>query len=178
MVALASVYVRTGDWEAAKREATSGNVFQQVKATSIVRLECEFRPRLQTLTDEQISLLVEESGIARVPLALLAVFKRYRLVREFAEEVLEEKLQTMDPEIRPSDYTSFIESKEAAHPELLTLSDSSAEKLRQVTLRILTEGEILSATRPKRIQPALLPDAVIDVIRVEDPRLLRPFLQP
>ncbi|MCB1062257.1 MAG: DUF1819 family protein [Verrucomicrobiae bacterium] len=64
------------------------------------------------------------------------------------------------------------------HPELMELSDTTAKKIRQVTLRILTEGEILSATEPSRITPAILTESVASVIRAEDPALLRPFLQP
>jgi len=107
--ALASVYLRLGDWDLTKREAIDGNVFQQAKSTSISRLEREFRLRLQTLTGEQLNLLVENPAVARVPLALLAVFKRYTLIRDFAEHVLAEKVQVMDFELRPSDYASFIE---------------------------------------------------------------------
>lgn len=175
--ALAVVFHRTADWQTAKKEAIEGNVFQQVKATSISRLEREFRLRLETLTQNQLELLVEEPSISKIPISLLAVFKRYQLVRDFAEEILADKLQTMDLDIRPSDYTSFIESKEVSHPELLELSDTSSEKLRQVTLRILTEGELLSSSKPKRITPSFLPEPVISVIREEDPALLRPFLQ-
>lgn len=174
---LANVFMQLRDWEKAKREAIAGNVFQQTKVSSINRLEREFRLRLQTLTDEQLHLLVEEPAIARVPIALLAVFKRYHLIRDFAEQVLLEKTLIMDFEIRPSDYSSFIEQMEPAHPELLDLSDTTLHKLKQVTLRILSEGEILSQDTPKRISPAMLPDAVISVIRDEDPQLMRPFLQ-
>lgn len=175
---LATVFIRLGDWDLTKQEAIAGNAFKQAKASSINRLEREFRLRLQTLTEDQLHLLVEEPAIARVPMALLAVYKRYQLIRDFAEQVLLEKSQTIDFEIRPSDYSSFIEQIEPAHPELLGLSDTTASKLRQVTLRILSEGEILSQSTPKRIAPALLSDSVISVIRAEDPDFLIPFLQP
>jgi hypothetical protein len=176
--ALAAVYLRLGDWDLAKREAIEGNVFQQAKATSISRLEREFRLRLQTLTEEQLHLLVEEPTVARVPLALLAVFKRYRLIRDFVEHVLIEKVETMDFELRPSDYTSFIEQQEPAHPELDELSDTTSRKLRQVTLRILAEGEILTQSKPRKIAATLLCESVLSVITSDDPALLRPFLQP
>lgn len=176
--ALATVYLQLGDWELAKQEAIIGNVFQQAKSSSINRLEREFRLRLQTLTEAQLHLLVEEPAIAHVPIALLAVFKRYQLVRDFVEHMLIEKVETMDFEIRPSDYTSFIEQQEPAHPELEGLSDSTSQKLRQVTLRMLAEGEILSQSKPRRIAPTLLDESVISVISEENPALLRPFLQP
>lgn len=175
--ALAAVYQETRDWVQAKEEALNQNVFRQSKASSISRLEREFRLRLQTLTCAQLDLLVDEPSDARIPISLLAVFKRYRIIRDFAQEVLFEKIQTLDFELRPSDYSSFIEHKETAHPELMKLSDTSAKKIKQVTLRILTEGEILSASEPPRIAPVLLPDSVVSVIRSDDPALLRPFLQ-
>ena len=175
--ALASVYLRLGDWDLAKQEAIAGNVFKQTKATSIARLAREFRLRLQTLTENQLRLLVESPSEAQVPISLLAVFKRYTLIRDFASSVLKEKALAVDFELRPSDYASFIEEQEPSHPELNDLSDSSAQKLRQVTLRILTEGGILSESTPKRIAPTILADSVVDVIDSEDPSLLRPFLQ-
>ncbi|MCB1062258.1 MAG: DUF1819 family protein [Verrucomicrobiae bacterium] len=108
-LALASVFVKCRDWPQAKEEAIAENVFRQAKATSILRLEREFRLRLQTLTDDQIELLVEEPSEARIPISLLAVFKRYRFIRDFSEEVLREKTEIFDFEVRPSDYSSFVE---------------------------------------------------------------------
>lgn len=177
-LALATVFVRLKDWPSAKQEAITKNVFRQAKASSITRLEREFRLRLQTLTEDQIELLVEEPSEAKIPISLLAVFKRYRFIRDFSEDVLREKSEIFDYEVRPSDYSSFVEQREPMYPELMELSDTTAKKIRQVTLRVLTEGEILSATNPSRIAPAILTESVASVIRAEDPNLLRPFLQP
>ena len=177
-LALAKVYLEFSDWDRAKEHAIERNVFRQIKATSNRRLEREFRLRLQTLTDDQLALLVSHPTEARVPIALLAAFKRYGLVRDFSVEVLAEKLRHFDFELRPSDYSSFLEHLEPAHPEILKLTDTTLRKIRQVTFRVLCEGGILSSGRPHRIAPAILPDSVIEVIRRDDSALLKPFLQP
>jgi hypothetical protein len=177
-LALATVFLEMGDWDLAKEQAIERNVFRQTKSTSNQRLEREFRLRLQTLTEDQLALLVSHPGEARVPIALLAAFKRYDLIRDFSVEVLAEKLRHFDFELRPSDYSSFIEHVEPAHPEILTLTDTTLRKIRQVTFRVLCEGGILSSGTPHRIAPAILPDSVIEVIRRDDPALLLAFLQP
>lgn len=177
-LALATVFLEAGDWDRAKECAIERNVFSQTKTTSNRRLEREFRLRLQTLTADQLALLVSHPAEARVPIALLAAFKRYDLIRDFSVEVLGEKVSQFDFELRPSDYSSFIEHHEPAHPELLKLTDTTVKKIRQVTFRVLTEGGILSSGLPHRIAPAILPESVIEVIRRDDPALLKAFLQP
>jgi hypothetical protein len=177
-LALATVYHEVENWDVAKDRAITENVFRQAKSTSVKRLEREFRQRLQTLTRTQLDLLVEYPDEARIPIALLAVFKRYRNIRDFAEDTLLSKYEVMDFEIRPSDYAGFIERMEPAHPELSTLTALSAKKIRQVTFRMLTEGQILSTDDPPRIAPSMLPTSVVLAIREEDPALLRPFIQP
>lgn len=177
-LALASVFAESGDWDLAKEHAIQRNVFRQTKTTSNRRLEREFRLRLQTLTEDQLALLVSHPTEARVPIALLAAFKRYDLIRDFSAEVLALKVSQFDFELRPSDYSSFIEHLEPAHPELLKLTDTTLRKIRQVTFRVLTEGGILSSGTPHRIAPAILPESVRDVIRRDDPALLKAFLEP
>jgi hypothetical protein len=177
-LALASVFAEFGEWDLAREHAIERNVFRQTKTTSNRRLEREFRLRLQTLTVNQLALLVSHPAEARIPIALLAAFKRYDLIRDFSAEVLAEKVSQLDFELRPSDYSSFIEHLEPAHPELLKLTDTTLKKIRQVTFRVLTEGGILSPGLPHRIAPAILPESVIEVIRRDDPALLKAFLQP
>ncbi len=179
LLELATLFVELNeDWQEVRKAAIRDNIFRQSKESSLIRLEREFRLRLETLTANQTALLVESPSEARVPIALLAVFKRYRFVRDYAEGVLREKAEVFDFEVRPSDYSSFVEQQEPAHPELAELSDSTAKKIRQITHRILTEGEILSDTVPQRIAPAVLSQQVIAVIRDEDLSLLPAFLQP
>jgi hypothetical protein len=175
--ALARVFEKVRSWEKAKEEALSGNVFQQSRASSLKRLEREFRLRLQALTSDQLELLIAEPEMTGPSLALLAVFKRYAIVCDFCTEVLWDKWTAQDFELRASDYASFIENKETAHPELLEISDSSAKKLNQVTLRILTEGGLLTRDKPKCIMPVILPTQVVEVISKEEPQYLRAFLQ-
>lgn len=176
--ALAAVFREEGDWEITKTRAIAENIFRQSKSTSLSRLEREFRLRLQTLTPGQIELLDCESAETRVPIALLSVFKRYQFIRDFSVEVLGEKSKLFDFELRPSDYSAFLELKETEHPELADVSDTTARKLRQVTLRILTEGEILADSEPQKIAPSPLPETVVEAIRDDDPSFLLPFLHP
>ena len=178
MVALARLFEKSQDWEKTNAAALEKNIFQQPKATSSRRLLREFRGRLEKLTDEQLELLANTEGEPQSRMALLAVFKRYRFVADFSEQVLRPKADALDFELRPSDYSYFVESLEDVHPELLQLASSTQQKLRQVTLRILKEGEIVSSTKPVRITPPFLSEEVTEVIRLDDPSLLRPFLVP
>lgn len=178
MAALAKLFLDTGSWDLAGKKALADNIFKQMRDASARRLLREFRARLSNLTPVQLELFRDPNSEPRRRMALLAVFKRYRFVADFSEQALLPKVDAFDFELRPSDYSYFVESREDLHPELLKVSETSRNKIRQVTLRMLKEGEILSSTRPIQITPPFLSESVVDVIRDDDPALLRPFLVP
>ncbi|MBU6302445.1 MAG: DUF1819 family protein, partial [Verrucomicrobia bacterium] len=96
----ATIFLASGDWKTAKATALAQNAFRQERKTSLNRLEGEIRLRLQTLTPAELQSLAEGDSTSARILALLAVFKRYRFIRDFAETALRPKLSGFDTEVR------------------------------------------------------------------------------
>lgn len=173
---LAALWRRHGSWDEVRVEALGQNAMLQSRHASLVRVEREYRQRLQTLTDAQLALLTDATGDTARLIALLAAFKHYAFLFDFCCLVLRQKMQTHDLVLRPSDYEAFVSSADALHPELAQLSPSTRGKIRQVTMRLLAEGGLLSGTRkPMIVRPNLTPDFVRCVIE-DEPAYLAGFL--
>jgi hypothetical protein len=174
---IAENVVRLGNWEQAKRETLATNALQARTPSSGIRIERELRQRLQTLTQDQLTLLASGSADERVAMTWLAMLKYNAFVFEFASELLRDKLAAHDTTLRPSDYEAFISAKASEHPELQELKETSRIKVRNVLLRmltevgILTEGDSLGAIQRTSPSPA-----VLRVIRDDDPTWLAGFL--
>ncbi len=112
-------------------------------------------------------------------MAWLAVLKHAAMVYDFAAEVLRDKLSAHDPVLRPSDYEAFVHQKSPAHPELIQLTASSKNKIRQVLLRMLLEAGILKeGSALGLIQRPVLPPGQFRVIASDSPHWLAGFLVP
>lgn len=173
---LARLYVELEDWGEVRREALRTNLFQQAKMVSNQRVELEFRSRLETLTSAQMQLLVESNGDAARSLALLAVFKRYAVIFDFCILKLMPKLTVFDTEVRYSDLVNFFAEVTPGHPEIEKLTDSTLVKVRQVMIKILVDGGILSGTDSPVIAPVPLLPEVARVIAADSPQLLQGYL--
>lgn len=175
---LAALRLKLGSWNAVRKEALAENRLFQARRSSLVRTEREFRQRVETLTDSQIAILAESNvDVARL-FALLAAFKRYAFLFDFCCLGLRPKVQRHDFALRPSDYENFITAVEPSHPEFTALSPSSRAKVRQVTLRILAEGGLLSETRRPTIVFPNLPQVFFRAVMEDEPSYLVGFLVP
>ena len=174
---IAEAFLSVGDWERAKESVLASNRLQSKARTSSVRLERELRQRLQTLTDEELTLLAEGTAEDRIAMAWLAALKHLAFVFDFTVEVLREKLAVRDQILRPSDYESYLDKKSSLHPELEALAPTSKKKIRQVLLRMLFEAGLLSHgdTFPFICRPTISPSAYRAVVR-DDPSWLAGFL--
>jgi hypothetical protein len=175
---LAALRLKLGSWNAVREEAVGENRLFQVRRSSLVRTEREFRQRVETLTNSQIAILAQSNiDVARL-FALLAAFKRYAFLFDFCCLGLRPKVQRHDFALRPSDYENFVTSVEPSHPEFTALSPSSRAKVRQVTLRILAEGGFLSETRKPTIVLPNLPQVFFRAVMEDEPSYLVGFLVP
>jgi hypothetical protein len=73
----------------------------------------------------------------------LAVCKHYRIIYEFAIEVIREKFLRLDVILSYLDYDVFFNSKAEWRQGLDQLTGTTKKKLRQVLFRILHEAEII-----------------------------------
>jgi hypothetical protein len=176
---VARIYQKTKDWDLSKEMTLNTNALQCRTASSAVRLEREIRQRIQNLTPDQLHLLAMGTHESRAALAWLAVIKHSEFVRDFTVERLRSKMEVHDLVLHSSDYETFIEENGVLHPELASLSSSSAKKIRQVLLTMLRQASLLEkGPELGRIIRPLVPPEVRSVILADDPQWLAAFLTP
>jgi hypothetical protein len=153
-------------------------VFNSVKIRTSDREFREIRKRLETLTLDQINILIHGDLISQKQIAFLAVCKRYDFIRDFAIDIVRDKVLVYDYKINESDYNSFINNRVHIHPELEEFEDSTLKKAKQVLFHILEQADIISSVVEKTIRPQLIQSDVIRAIANDDSAWLKIFMMP
>ena len=172
-IKIASLYLQCHDWTSVTEKVKKENFLQARTGNSVVRTSREVIQRAQTLTEDQLTLLVEGNLADQKQILWLAVCKHYSLIFEFATQIIREKVFHLNFQIELIDWDTFFYSKAEWNDELDQLTVSTKEKLRQVVFRMLHEADILS--KENKIQPAVLSPRVVNVIKNEDADLLAIF---
>jgi len=171
---VAELYLAFQDWKRVDTEVLEHNVLQKNALSTLKREYREIKKRLKCLTQEE--LMLYEEGIDEKYITFLACLKTYRLIFEFCSEVLREKVLLFDEQVLPSDYTSFMESKQAGAEELGYISMATEAKLRQVMFRMLVEVGMIDSLKGMQIAVPTLPRVLINTIVNDDPKWLGGFL--
>lgn len=169
-IKIASLYLQCHDWTSVTEKVKKENFLQARTGNSVVRTSREVIQRAQTLTEDQLTLLVEGNLADQKHILWLAVCKHYSLILEFATQIIREKVFHLNFQLELIDWDTFFNSKAEWNDELDQLTVSTKEKLRQVVFRMLHEADILS--KENMIQPAVLSPRVVNVIKSEDADLL------
>lgn len=164
----APLYLECQDWPEVRRRLDDENLLQARTVSSARRLGREIVQRLSALTDTEIAILVESTAIERGHLMWVAACRRYRLVGEFAEEVVRERFLLLAPTLVPGDFDSFVLSKAVWHDELAEMAESTHRRLRSNVLLMLREAGLLSEAG--QIVPTVLSERVCDVLVESDLR--------
>ncbi len=151
---VARLYLELGDWVLVRNSALEMGLMQTRMLSSAKRIYREVSARLQTLTDEEIEMLVNGGEQQRPHLLWLAVCCRYSFIRDFFVEILRERFLTLRHEIANEDFDTFFNAKSEWHHELNTITTGTRTKLRQNLFRMLREAEYISLSN--RIQPMVL----------------------
>ena len=175
-VKLAELFLECKDWDMVRDEVLSKNLLQARTQSSLRRICQEVIPRLGTLSQDELDLLVQGSSQEQAQLLWVAVCRQYRFVAEFAVEVLRERYLSMKGDVQLVDFDSFFNQKSEWHPELENLSASTRNKLRQVLFRIMREADLLA--RNNTINAVMLSPRVVDVLSRNNPRDLSFFPMP
>ncbi len=139
-----SLFQSQGDWSAVRVLLESENLLQARTLSTRKRVAREVVQRLAELTDYEVELFVDAMSEERGHLMWAAVCRRYKLVGEFAEEVLRERFLILAPLLTYSDFDSFFHTKAVWHSELTELKESTYRKLRTNVFLMLREASLLS----------------------------------
>ena len=159
---VAGRYLSLRDWPLTRAAIREENLLQVRTAAAATRISKELIARLELLEPTEVEFLVEGSAEEQAYLLWSAACRRYRFVRDFAQEVLRENFLLMRRSITTSDYDAFFSAKALWHAELDALAISTQRKLRQNLFRMLREASLLSDDL--QIQPATLTPALAGVL--------------
>lgn len=138
-----SHFIQTHSWEDVQHEVLENNLLQLRTQSSIKRVAREIITRLKALTDEEINFFTDATSEEKKLLLWIAICRTYQFIKEFAVEVLKEKILTLNHTLESETYDAFFHAKAQWHKELDKQSESTKNKQRQVLFRILREVGII-----------------------------------
>ncbi len=153
-------------------------IFGSLKSISFEKTFYQLRKRIVTLTPKQMEILANGDLISQKQIAFLSLCKCYSFIKDFAVEVIRDKVLVYDYQINETDFNSFIKNKLLEYPKLEEYSISTFNKAKQVLFLILEQVGIIDNIKDKRILPQLLQPKVIRAITEEDPLWLKIFMIP
>ena len=173
---IAEAYLRCKDWNLTKRTIKQTNLLQSRTNSRTTRISIELIQRLGSLTDEQLTLLVEGNLSEQKYLLWFAICKTYPFIREFATEVLHERFMSRTLQITGLDYDAFYKRKADWHEELDKITTSTRGKIRQVLFLIMRQADLISEVNI--IHPAVLSARLIAVLKPDAPMSFQIFPIP
>jgi len=170
------LYLQTQDWDEVKKKVIDEDILQKPTLDSRKRVFSELKKRLVNLTPLELEHFSNASMDDVRVLSFVGCLKTYRLMYEFVLEVIREKYLMFDYTIEPSDYSSFIDSKEVASVKLSKISETTSYKLKQVLFLILADVGLVESTKHHYITKPMLSEAVAKTILADNPKLLSALL--
>ncbi|PJE79240.1 hypothetical protein CI610_01787 [invertebrate metagenome] len=167
-VTLAEILLVTGSWKEAKKKALSDNLLQARTISSATRTIREIGHRLKTLSTQELQFLVQGTCDEQAHILWIAICRYYRLIREFASEVIRDKYLSMSYNLEDEDFNFFFNRKAELHDEIESTHQVTRDKLKQVLFRMLREAQLLS--RDNNIIPALLSSNIQKWIADHNPK--------
>ena len=173
-LAIAHAYRPGETWACARERLLPQGASSLPKLASQTRALREVYDRIGHLSDaERHYLSAEADRTEQQAMVWLAVCRTYRIVYEFAVEVISERYQSWRLDLGHEVFDRFLAEKAESDPGLAELSASTCAKLRQVLFRILREAGLRSVEG--RIQPIWLSGRMKRLIEESNPADLRVF---
>lgn len=169
-VKLANLQANLEDWTAVRHEAISSNLLQTRTVSTSKKVCSEVVSRLRTLTKTEFEFFLAARPDEQRYVLWLALCKKYKLIFEFAVEVLRERHLHGVPELSTTDYDQFFNRKAEWREELSSLSPSTERKVRETIFLLMRESNLLS--RKNQIIPALLSSRFVQIVSADSNELL------
>ncbi|OSH03018.1 hypothetical protein LMG11579_1099 [Bifidobacterium adolescentis] len=140
-----SSQTEVGEFIAAiRQQAIEENVLAIRTDSANRRVVAETTKRLSALTVRELAYLAgpDSSTSDREALMWIAMCRYYAIVGEFAVEVLKKHYLVGNLHLDFDDYARFIANKATWHPELETISEGTAKKLRSNLFKAMAEAHL------------------------------------
>lgn len=142
-VALVEAWVASRNWQAA-RAGVPDNLFVATGgASSASRLRNEAIRRLRTLDEAELIHLSSCPITDARALCWAAACREYRLLSDFASQVLIDRHHPYAEPIRGADFEMLMDGVDAMNVRATTVSKSTRVRLRSVLFRMLREAELI-----------------------------------
>ena len=148
-----------------RQQAISENVLAIRTDSANKRVVAETARRLSALTVGELAYLgsQDSSTADREALMWIAMRRYYAIVGEFAGEVLKKHYLIGNVHLDFEDYGRFIADKATWHPELETISEGTAKKLRSNLFKALAEAHLLDKVNDT-VLPFLPSPSLTDIL--------------
>ncbi|OWV68071.1 hypothetical protein ATY76_14285 [Rhizobium sp. R339] len=160
---VARTFERIEDWARTIDDCTERAVTALPKTASNRRAVREIAQRLQLLTAAERHYFVEvDDRDERDYVLWLSVCRAYRIIYEFAVEVVRERYLSFTLDLTGEMFDRFVAAKAEWEPHLARLKPSTIKKSQQVLFRMMREaGVINDASRIQPIQPSVRLQTII-----------------
>lgn len=146
------------------------------KSSTGKRMLSELNKRIAYMTPGELDILIAGDLVTQKQIAFVTVCKTYGFIRDFAIEVLREKLLVFDYQVTDGDYITFFRRKYDLHEEMESLTELTKNKVRQVTFKILEQSGLIDNIKSRIIQPQIIDVELMKSIAKDNPYWLKTLL--
>ena len=143
-VTITELYLELMDWKLTMEQAISSNILQARTTSSAKRISSETINRLKCLNDDELELLSMGDYQEQLEIVWLGICRYYPFIKDFAVEVIREKISTFSTKLNHEDFDVFFNSKLQWHEELEGIAETTRHKLRQVLFKMLVEANFIN----------------------------------
>jgi hypothetical protein len=143
-IVVAEIKIKAQTWKEAKAIVIEKNALQARTESTLKRLSSEIIARLETLSEEELLLLINGEESEQKQLIWLSICRQNTLIRDFAIEVIKHHFDMANYSLTPDDYTVFFNAKADWHDNLNKASELTKYKTKQVLFKILRECGLLN----------------------------------
>jgi hypothetical protein len=153
---IASLLIQGIDEEGWRKAIESENVLQKRNPLSSIRQSRLIKKRLLTMDSELWQIIAESPLDITIQALLAASIKQSRILGDFMLNVIKENWRIYRRNITLIDWNKFIDHCAQIDPGIISWTESTQNKLRQVVFRILAEAKYVDNTRKLNLLPVII----------------------
>ena len=153
------------------------NVLQKRSPSTANTFAVFIRQRLGLMTPELWELVRDGSKVVATQAVLAATVKHSRLLGDFLDLVVRDRLHLFKATLTKKDWEEFIEGCVARAPHVADWTSGVVDKLRQNVFRILGEAGYVADTRTMALQRVTIMPEVLRYLEENDERYVLRCLQ-
>lgn len=150
-VLLAQLYLEHRDWEKVKQAVFQNNLLQIRTFAAQKRIYSEAYTRVKPLSEEAMDILANGTREEQCQIIWYVICRKYDFIREFALEVMAEKVKRKENEISLADFNLFFNTKAEIYEKLAGIAEGSRKKMQSNLFRMLCSAGITDSEMKFRL---------------------------